>query len=370
MAIGMYIGVENEARKVNKIYIGKENQARKVIKGYIGINGIARQFFSSIYYPKFKSTFTTNTNNHGHAVATHTKDYIIIAGGRTSSSEPPNKKVYAYDRNAVEYSASDLPTQAGNGGSMNINGYGIIAGGFSGISWSSRTDQVLAYDNNLSKTQLSSLAYAVFEPSCASNEHHCICMAGTIYSSNSYTAQSYSANLVKTSISDSSCYRRSKAGTNVGEYLVFCGSLSSTGKTDFYDNSNVKTTASNPYSKVCYFPLGVSTRKLAMFFGGATSDSASNSFNDIKAYDENLVLHTATMPTSYYKMNGFNVNGDYVLIGYGTTAYVYDENLVLRETITLDSSIGSSNSPLGDSTADFGIIKTNWANIGALFKFN
>ena len=330
----------------------------------------ARQFFPSAFYPKYKMMFTANDNNYGFSMVTHTKDYIIVAGGQTSSTNTPNNNVYAYDKNAVEYSVSSLTTKAGNGGSMSISDYGIVAGGFTAASWSNRTSQVLAYNNNLSKTTLSDLTTAVFEPACASNEEHCICLAGSNYSSNSLNAQSYSKDLVKTSIAQTSYYRRSKSGSGVGKYLVFCGTIdSASGKTDFYDNSNVKITASDPYNKVCFFPLGVSTNKYAIFFGGATSDSNSKSFNDIKAYDESLVLLTSSMPTALYKMNGFTVKGQFVVVGRTSTFYVYDENLVLQETITPGSSIGNSNSYLGASTNDFGIIRGGWTNNSVLFEF-
>ena len=48
MSKGIYIGVDDKARKVTKAYIGVENIARKILKGYEGNeNGIARQFYSA-----------------------------------------------------------------------------------------------------------------------------------------------------------------------------------------------------------------------------------------------------------------------------------------------------------------------------------
>ena len=43
-----YVGVDNVARKVNKIYVGVNGVARKVVKGYVGVNGVARQFWPSV----------------------------------------------------------------------------------------------------------------------------------------------------------------------------------------------------------------------------------------------------------------------------------------------------------------------------------
>ena len=50
MAMGLYRGVNNVARKVTKIYRGVSNVARKVTKGYRGVSNVARQFFSSRLY--------------------------------------------------------------------------------------------------------------------------------------------------------------------------------------------------------------------------------------------------------------------------------------------------------------------------------
>ena len=47
MSKGIYIGVDNIARKVKKGYVGVDNKARKIKKGYIGVGGIARPFYSA-----------------------------------------------------------------------------------------------------------------------------------------------------------------------------------------------------------------------------------------------------------------------------------------------------------------------------------
>lgn len=39
-----YVGVNQTARKVDKMYVGVNGVARQVIKGYVGVNGIARKF--------------------------------------------------------------------------------------------------------------------------------------------------------------------------------------------------------------------------------------------------------------------------------------------------------------------------------------
>lgn len=48
MAKGMYIGVDDKARKVKKMYIGTDNVARKIKKGYVGVANVARVFWSAM----------------------------------------------------------------------------------------------------------------------------------------------------------------------------------------------------------------------------------------------------------------------------------------------------------------------------------
>lgn len=47
MAKGMYIGIDDTARKVNGMYVGVDGVARKVKKGYIGVDGVAQCFFDN-----------------------------------------------------------------------------------------------------------------------------------------------------------------------------------------------------------------------------------------------------------------------------------------------------------------------------------
>ena len=41
----IYIGNNDQAKKVKKFYIGINNQAKKIKRGYIGINGQAKLFY-------------------------------------------------------------------------------------------------------------------------------------------------------------------------------------------------------------------------------------------------------------------------------------------------------------------------------------
>ena len=91
----------------------------------------------------------------------------------------------------------------------------------------------------------------------ASNDTHGIYGCGTNYVSFQYWLRAVNKNLVISSPSNSSTSRLDRCACGVGDYIVYCGSReSASGATDFYDNSNVKTTGSNPY--------GYKTEKLSI----------------------------------------------------------------------------------------------------------
>lgn len=48
MAKDIFVGINNQARKVKNLYIGINGKARKVVSGYCGVNGIAKQFWPGI----------------------------------------------------------------------------------------------------------------------------------------------------------------------------------------------------------------------------------------------------------------------------------------------------------------------------------
>ena len=129
--------------------------------------------------------------------------------------------------------------------------------------------------------------------------------------------------------------RYTRSGARVGNYLVFYGSNnSSTAATDFYDNSNVKTSSSSPYNKIANYSLGLNLDDYAVFFGGTTSgNNASYAFKECSAYDSNKVLYKFALPEVAMAAQGFST-GEYVWLGYQKDSYVYDNNLVLRNHVT------------------------------------
>ena len=163
---------------------------------------------------------------------------------------------------------------------------------------------------------------------CANNTH-CLIGGGTNYSTYQTAICSYDTSFVKTTPTAMSTGKTAVGGACIGDYIVCCGGVSSTGNTDFYDNSNVKTTSSTPYNKLVKFNCGVSTPDYAVFFGGTTNESASGSFTDVKAYNINKVLTSFDLPITFCG-SGFCNNGITSLF-YGSHQLTYNKDLVLIE---------------------------------------
>ena len=354
---GQPVSLGDKARKLKKGYVGINDVARKIIRGYVGVNGVAKLCFGSLI-PRYSTTITNTIHKNVPAVA-NTTDYIIIAGGQTTDGANPVKTVTAYSSSLVATQAADMPTQSNYQGACGFNGYAIVASGKNGNSGNSRTNQVLAYSNNLTVSSLPTLSTAVYESTAEGNDVHFIVQGGTYYSSNSYNVTSYDTNFVKSTPATMANYRRNHSSAAVGNYIVCCGCFTTQAATDFYDNTNVKTTATSPYNKANCNPLGLSTNNYAIFFGGSTSQSVSTAYADCKAYDKNKVLSSFNLPVAVTQAQGFST-GDYAFVSYSSNSFVYDDNLVLVEHLT-DTNYGYSVGTQGAATDSFAIIHPDWS---------
>ena len=50
----MYLGRNNQAKKISEMYVGINDQSKRVIKGYVGVNGYSKLFYSKYLYPTIK----------------------------------------------------------------------------------------------------------------------------------------------------------------------------------------------------------------------------------------------------------------------------------------------------------------------------
>jgi hypothetical protein len=166
----------------------------------------------------------------------------------------------------------------------------------------------------------------------------------------------YDKNLTKTTPTGMSGIRRNSTSTSTKDYIVCCGRWGSHTNTDFYDNSNVKTTASDPYGKATYYPLALSTKTYAIFFGGSTREAGGSGYiyADCKAYNNNKVVTSFSLPTAIFKAQGFSTD-NYAYVGYESYNFIYDDNLVLVSSTTTPY-IGNDTVKQSTGFKNYGII--------------
>jgi hypothetical protein len=317
--------------------------------------------------------FELRSSAKEHSIVTHTKDYIVVFGGRSGGGTNPVPDVDAYSKDGTKTTMTSLPAASGLGGRFTLNDNAVCISGFTTSNWSNRTPQVIAYNNSLSRTVLTSLPSGAYEIPSGSNAVHGMMIGGNYYGATTDT-YSWDINLTRTTVTNTSTTRIGACVAAVGNYIIASGSYQSYGSSypnDAYDNSNVKTTLTNPYTTKIMYTKGLSTDDVCAFFGGASSDAYSAANNLIKAYDKNLVLYTATLPANGYKFSGQNVGGKYMMLHNGTTvSYLYNSDLVLEETLPFGTSSGENSGYCADSTGTFGLSKTAWGTSARMYTFN
>ena len=352
-ATGAPVSIEDKARNITRIYLGISGVARAVKKIYVGVNGVAKLCYGSMI-PTYRTSITGDTTQAFYPLLTSTTNYILVAGGGQTGGSAPVKTVKAYNKDGTATSAPDLTTQSWYATGGNFNGYAICTSGKSASSGSSRTNQCLAYNNSLTKSTLSTSS-DVFEASFACTDVHFMVGGGSNYSSNQSWICSYNDSFVKSTPTAMSGARRCNSMASVDKYVVCCGSnTSATASVDFYDNSNVKTTASSPYSNTIAFSLALETQSYAIFFGG---DASNTPLNTIKAYDKNKVLTSLTLPSGVRYAQGFSTD-DYACVLFGSNQYIYDDNLVLVSSSST-GSYGSGSGRLATKANGFAMEQQN-----------
>ena len=137
MARGMYIGVDDKARKVKQMYVGVDSKARRVKKGYIGIGGVARPFWGgeALYY----GSVTALSEGRQNLAATTVGNYALFGGGLGSSR---SNVVDAYNTSLTRSTPAALSEKKQCLAATTVGNYALFGGGTAG---SSRSNVVDAY---------------------------------------------------------------------------------------------------------------------------------------------------------------------------------------------------------------------------------
>lgn len=353
MAKGIYVGVDNIARKVKKLYFGVDGVARKVTKGYIGVDGVARPFFSGekklVYYGT-----TTGLSEARVEISTATVgNYALFAGGLTSTSssgittQTPKSNVDTYDINLVKGTATNLYASVYRLASASMGNYALFGGG--GMSTTTKnsyiTGKLRAYDANLVTSTPSDLSVARRDLSATAVGNYALFGGGFYDAEYRAEVQSYNSNLVRGNATALSVGRMNLKATTVGNYALFAGGNTGSGSrvVDSYDINLVKGTPTDLGASMTYH-TATTIGEYALFAGGATyTTTSSTKLNRVVAYNANLVRSLATTLSVARRQLASTSIGNYALFGggYGSSSVAnvdtYDINLVKGTTDDLSA---------------------------------
>ena len=341
-----YIGINNVAHKIKKGYIGIDGVARKIKKAYIGIGGVARPCWSGgelVYYGTIENLGVATPG----LAATHVGDHALFGGGEKTSM------VYAYGTNLTRIVPNDLSHSRSGLAATHVGDYAIFGGGAK-----SNGKATEAYNKYLTKieatqfTQLTGTGVGYYRSGLvATHTGGRAIFAGGMYSTSVYNyVDIYDHSLTKIT-SALGVGRWSLAATHVGDYALFGGGFT---EDDTSDPTSVVEAYNSSFTRISSVsPLEIQAGQLtsahvgnyALFCGGLYY-SMGTGYNNVTAYDVNLVKTTPTkLSVGRYLSAGTHV-GDYALFGGGffdthggiyctDTVEVYDSSLTRTDINSL-----------------------------------
>lgn len=358
MAKGIYVGVNNTARKITKAYVGVDGVPRKVKKAYIGVEGVPRLVYSN--NPE-KVAVTQLTTARFYPCAVSNPNYAIFAGGRTLTAKTIDTEVY---NNALVKSSNYigfLPVAEDGVTGASIGVYAIAYGGRSNSGTNgTNNNYVNALDINLTRTPLPNLDNAIDRANGAHNSNYAVFLGGTTTNDEggiSNFAVGFTANLSRNKVYLSTSTRerggastsalaifpafnsatfginnafqvqnlsplavdRTYPGTaTIGDKAVFAGGRASTitsGTVEYYSANGVKGKAQDMLQGRIY-SVGTSVEGYAIFTGG-TAIGTSAPFASVECYDTSLVRSSLQdLDTPKIFLGGASV-GDYAVFAGG-----------------------------------------------------
>lgn len=353
---------------------GEEN--RKISAAYVGVSGVARQVYSRLPYVSTSRIIYVPATEVNYVGLAATDDYIIHAGGANVSGSAPVNTVVAFNENDVKTDCANLNTAASFIGTTTFTGKAVFVSGKSASSGSSRTPQVVVYDNSLVKTKPVDLSTSRFDHSVLSDDTRMHVAGGCNYSGNLTSIETYNTSFVRQAQATGlSVSRRGASSAKVGNYFVYCGGgTGSTSYADFYDKSNTRTRGSTPFptNLTTWYTKGITLSDSAVFCGGASAESSASATYQkiIASYNSNLVYTSTNMPYGAYKQNGFDNNGKIFFISAGSVGednvmksrrlfWIYNSNLVLTGTYYTDVGTATTNQYSAASNKKFGHFRAN-----------
>ena len=382
MAKGVYIGVDNKARKVKRMYVGVNGVARKIKKAYIGVGGVARLCYSS------GGVVYCGTNDNTQVVLPGTgssPSYAYFGGGMTAAyATGVSTGVHRYDTSLTFTSADvlSLGRMSVGGCTTPNNEYVIFAGGSNGASLTEQVNTVDIISKSLTSLTPTSLSVAKWTVITAKAGASYSVFAGGFAKSGgaSKTAEAFNSSLSKLAAPNLSTTGQILSSASVGNYALFAGgyTTSTSGLTtsytydaivDVYNTSLTHSTTSLSVGRKDF--AGARVGNYALFAGGdIRSSSSSKALSDrVDAYNTSLTRTTASLSSARYNLTGAGNDyyalfvGGYDGSNYYTIVDIYDTSL----TRTIGTPITTARGSMYSATVGNYLLFTG-GQIGASTK--
>jgi hypothetical protein len=336
MARGMYVGVDNIARKVKQIYIGVNGVARRIKKAYIGINGIARLFFGSGELKYVGQVANFSNTKTGPNVASAKESYFICAGGTdTNGNAIPFNTVEAFNSNFTKTNADVLQLARYNMGSGSVGNYAIFAGGFGNDSYA-HVNYVDAYNTSLTHTLPTSTTASAGGMGSTNLGDYILFTCGTRSRGTTLevsNVDAYNTSLIKMQLPNAFAVGGHATVTAGDKYAIVAGGIRYTYYNNgvvAYNSSFTKTEATALHTAKCNV-VGVSAGDYALIAGGVNDDG---NYDIVEYYNSSLTKGTTTSLSAIpgYSLKGTHLDGKAYFFGVKNKAFnivnIYDEPLI------------------------------------------
>lgn len=356
MGKGIYVGVDDTARKVTKAYTGVENKARKITRGYVGVGGVARPFFSSVRELSYYGMLDTDTAIK--IASAKTEDYALFA--RREDGGDYREYFNPIGKNLIQGSLFYAPENYDlSDGSYNDN-YAVFWG-IAGFRPDNNTyiesPWIVSVDNNLTTASTVGMEFGPHAKGAYFGKYVVI-GGGDDEGSTIPNVVAVDSSLTEIRIDDLDYGGVGCVASSNSNYVLFGGGWYGNFITA-YNKDLVKTTVPKQ-TKIGDYASTVTAgdNEYAMFVGGAISYNELNITNEVTAYDTNLMKLTLdTLPYRSQCAAGVNIEGITLFAGgilkeedgsyNGPTDKViaYDENLSMIPSPSLQTSgyfIGTS----------------------------
>lgn len=257
------------------------------------------------------------------------RNYAIFGGGCGSSMSATKKTVDCYNSSLTKTRLTDLSIARRSLGGEATKDYALFMGGNNG---STKTTAVDAYDSSLTKvSNVTQLSYGRFDGASVRIKDEYVLFVGG--DGNNKKVECYDNNLTRTELTDlpQNTWQFGDIGTNIGEYGIVCGGITSakTAKGYTWDANLTRTDYNNFLTQAKAAFMSASTDTYALFGGGVLASGNSNS---VDAYDKNLTKTVCTtLSSSRYNGTATGLR-DFVVFAGGNgpskVVDIYDNDLV------------------------------------------